>query len=233
MKAREAPGGGRVVEVPVGRLSGWFARFAERHGGVLDTAVAPERVLARARDGATAAAAVPYPPLRDGEVTTEGLVVAPLVEHLLRPRRIGLILVRLGGHSVGVVATGPGVEPETGRSEVLASATGSRYVHGRAAAGGTSQRRFARRREGQARRALETAGAEIERVLLPRRDELSAVVLGGDRRALAELRERPALAPLFAVAEARVLDVPEPRRAVLDAAASRLLTTEITVRDPS
>jgi hypothetical protein len=68
-------------------------------------------------------------------------------------------------------------------------------------------------------------------VLVPRLSEVDAVVLGGDRRALDELREDRRLAPLFARAEPRVLDVGEPSRAVLEEAAVRALSVQVTLRD--
>ena len=46
-------------------------------------------------------------------------------------------------------------------------------------------------------------------------------MLGGDAAALDDLRADRRLAALLARAEPRVLDVPEPRRAVLDEAARR------------
>ncbi len=214
-------GDGRVVEVEPERVAGWFGRFGERHGGVLRTVREPASVLVTAADGATAACAVPYAPL-GGAGSTPGLDVAPLVEHLLVPRRIGLVLVRLGGHSVGVARDGA----------VEVSRTGRRPVAGRSAAGGWSQRRFARRREGQARVALRAAATDAAEVLVPRLSELDAVVLGGDRRALDDLRADPRLATLFALAEPRVLDVPDPRRAVLEDAARRARGVAIVVREP-
>ncbi len=56
------------------------------------------------------------------------------------------------------------------------------------------------------------------------------MVLGGDRRALDELAADSRLADLFARAESRVLDVAEPRRAVLDEAARRARAVEVVVR---
>ena len=49
--------------------------------------------------------------------------------------------------------------------------------------------------------------------------------------ALDELRADPRLAALFTLAQPRVLDVPEPRRAVLTDAARRARCAEIVVRD--
>ena len=45
--------------------------------------------------------------------------------------------------------------------------------------------------------------------------ELDAVVLGGDRRAMAGLREDPRLRPYFDLATDRFLTVPDPRLVVL------------------
>src|SRR5262249_13116200 len=67
--------------------------------------------------------------------------------------------------------------------QLAASKTGSRLVHGRAAAGGWSQHRFARRRENQATAALRAAADTALAVLGPYQGRLDAVVLGGDRRA--------------------------------------------------
>ncbi|HEX7661369.1 MAG TPA: acVLRF1 family peptidyl-tRNA hydrolase [Pseudonocardiaceae bacterium] len=225
-KVREASGGGTVVEVPADRVAGWFDRFGARHGGIAHTDLAAGRVAVLADDGASAELAVPFGPLPlsadEPAGRRPGLVIGPLVEHLSRSRRIGLVLVRLGGHSVGVT--------ESGR--IVVSATDRKPVHGRSAAGGWSQQRFARRRAGQARVALRAAADDIHRVLGPRTGELDAVLLGGDRRALDELRGDPRLAPVFALALPRVLDVPEPRRAGLDEAAVRATGVEILVREP-
>jgi hypothetical protein len=213
-------GGGRAVEVEPERVAGWYDRFGARHGGVAGTVRSPDTVVVSAADGASATCAVPYGPLADTG-SAAGLAVGPLVDHLLAARRIGLLLVRLGGHSVGVARDGV----------VERSRTGRRLVQGRSAAGGWSQRRFARRRAGQARDALAAAAADAVEVLVPLLSELDAIVLGGDPRALANLRADHRLAKLFERAEPRVLDVAEPRRTVLDDAARRARCAEIVVRD--
>ncbi|MFJ6675862.1 acVLRF1 family peptidyl-tRNA hydrolase [Actinosynnema sp. NPDC091369] len=220
-RVRPVSGGGRAVEVPPDRLDGWFSRFAQRHGGVVSTSVTSDSCLVTAVDGATAAVSAAF-----GEFTPpgdhEGLVIDALLAHASASRRIGLLLVRLGGHSIGVAQDGV----------VLVSTTDSRQVHGRNKAGGWSQQRFARRREGQARVALQAAADDAARVLAPRVEELDAVVLGGDRQALDVLRGDRRLGDVFALASRRVLDVPEPRRAVLDDAAVRALAVEVVVREP-
>ncbi|WP_436499434.1 acVLRF1 family peptidyl-tRNA hydrolase [Actinokineospora sp. HUAS TT18] len=219
-KGRTVSGGGRGVEVPPERVAGWFDRFGARHEGVSGTVITPSTVVVSAADGATATVEVPFAPIEDvGE--WPGLRVEGLIAHLERPRLVGLVLVRLGGHSVGVASAG----------KVVVSRTDRHQVHGRSAAGGWSQQRFARRREGQARQSLEAAAKDVAEVLGSRVGELDAVVLGGDQRALDILRAERGLAAIFAIAESRVLDVPEPRRSVLDDAAVRAFSVEVVVRD--
>ncbi|MGH3977975.1 MAG: acVLRF1 family peptidyl-tRNA hydrolase, partial [Pseudonocardiaceae bacterium] len=130
-RTRALAGGGRAVEIEPERLVGFLDRFADSHGGLAGTDDEGERVRVHAADGWVAAIEVPFgPPTRHGGRP----VVDDLVAHLLVPRTVGLLLVRLGGYSVGVVRDGA----------VLTSSTGSRPVHGRSAAGGQSQQRFAR-----------------------------------------------------------------------------------------
>lgn len=198
--ARPAAGGGRQVSVAPERLERWLDGFAGRHGPLRWEAAA-ELVTVTAADGATAELQVPFPPL----VVVAGARFGGLVGHAAAERVVGVVLVRLGGFAAGVFDG----------QRLRAGKVGSRPVHGRAAAGGSSQRRFARRREGQARLALAAAADAAARVLLPSAGELAAVVGGGDRRALAAVLDDPRLAPLRPLLVAGVLDVPEPRLAVL------------------
>lgn len=219
-RTRELAGGGRAVEVEPERLVGFLERFTAGHGGALTTTVSPQRVEVAAADGWLASMPVPFGPIPTRSGEHAGLAVDDLLDHLMVPRTIGLLLVRLGGYSIGIARSGV----------VLTSSTGSRLVHGRSAAGGQSQQRFARRREGQARVALRAAADTAARVLLPRAAELDAVILGGDTAALRALAADPRLTTLLERAEPRVLDVPEPRRAVLDDAARRACCVEVQLR---
>ncbi|MET9260621.1 acVLRF1 family peptidyl-tRNA hydrolase [Amycolatopsis sp. NPDC004079] len=220
--ARQVAGGGRAVEVPPERLDGWFARFAERNDGVRTTLLTATEVRITAENGTTATATVSFGPLAaQGE--HPGLAVEPLIRHAQTPRLIALLLVRKGGHSLGLAYDG----------RVVLSRTDRHHVQGRTAAGGWSQQRFARRREGQTRAALHSAAQDAYEVLLSRLSEVDAVVLGGDRRALGELRADRRLAKLFDRAEPRVLEIPEPRREVLAEAAQRARAVELVVREPT
>jgi Actinobacteria/chloroflexi VLRF1 release factor len=135
-----------------------------------------------------------------------------------------VLLVRLGGYAAGVFT---GTAPDLAASKV-----GSRLVHGRSAAGGTSQRRFARRRENQAHQALAAAADTAAAVFGPYAGRLDAVVLGGDRRALAGLRLDPRLAPYFALAVDAVLTVPDPRLTVLKDTPRQFRAIRITITEP-
>jgi peptide subunit release factor 1 (eRF1) len=137
-----------------------------------------------------------------------------------RERIVGVLLVRLGGHAAGVFS---------GR-RLVDSKVGSPLVHGRHRKGGSSARRFERRREGQARVALERAADVAVRVILPHRADLDAVVLGGDRRALPEVLADPRLRGLRPLIQEGVLEVPEPRLAVLRATPEQFLATRLTLR---
>jgi hypothetical protein len=170
-----APAGAREVFVAPERLERWLAGFTERHGTV-DTLAADELVELvepvepdepvelvglTGADGARAWIDVPFPPL-----------TGPLVEHVLRRRRVGVLLVRRSGHAVGVFDG----------TELIASKVDSSYVQGTTKAGGWSQQRYARRRANQASAAFADAADTAARVL--HGHHLDALVAGGDRDAV-------------------------------------------------
>lgn len=199
------------MQVAPERLERWLAGFAARHGDPVRTGT-----CYTAPDGAVAEVAVPFPPAA-GQLDTEDLVA-----HCLRPRRLGLLLVRLGGHAVGV-AEG---------DRLVLSKVGSRQVHGRSAAGGWSQQRFARRREGQVRVAMDAAAQTAVDVLLPHAASLEGLVTGGERTAVAAVLADRRLAPLAAKPRGRFLAVPDPRLAVLRTAPALARSVHIRVLDP-
>jgi hypothetical protein len=200
-------------EIPPERLERWLGRWTDLHGDVTQERNAPERLTLTAADGAVLDLDPPFPPLRRPGV--EGLL-----EHVDRARVVGVLLVRLGGHAAGVFS---------GR-RLVDSKVDSRFVKGRHKKGGSSQRRFERRRGEQARMALEQAADTAARVIVPHRSDLDALVLGGDRAALREVMEDPRLRPLRALIAEPVLEVPEPRLKVLEATPEQFLATRLTVR---
>lgn len=209
---------GRWVTVDADRLEGWLARFETRHGRA--SWVADETaVTVTAEDGAVAECRVPFPPL----VRQPDLPYAGLVGHSVADRRVGVLLVRLGGFAAGVFEG----------SRLVAWKVGSRQVHGRSAAGGWSQQRFARRREGQVRLALAAAADVAAGLLLPESGRLDAVVLGGDRRSVEAVLEDRRLAPLRPLVVEPVFDVPDPKLKVLQGVPALFRAVRIRVSEPS
>jgi len=215
--ARPAAGGGRWVDVEPERLQRFLDGFGARHGDVTVDASA-ETVRLAALDGAVAACAVPFPPL----IVDESAAYAGLIAHATRARRVGVVLVRRGGFAAGIFDG----------TKLVASKVGSRHVQGRTAAGGWSQQRFARRREGQTRQAVDAAAETAAAILLPEHETLDAMVAGGDRAACDEVLRDARLAPLLPLLQPRRLDVPDPRLRVLQACAGPVRAVRVRLDDP-
>ena len=220
--------GGRWVEVAPERLARWVESFAGRHGA---TTAEPGRLAAvfRAADGAVARCHPPFPPMAapaGGTWPADPAALAGLIAaHASADRTVGVFLLRLGGYAAGVFTGSP--------PRLISSKTGTRLVHGRSAAGGTSQRRFARRRENQAASAIGAAADTAAAVLGPYAGRLDAVVLGGDRRAVAAASADPRLRPVLKLAVDRFLTVPDPRLAVLRDAPRLFLAVRIHLSGPA
>jgi len=197
--------------LPPDRLARWLERWADAHGGIAGTSGNGAVVTFTAADGAVVDCEGPFGP-----------VTGDLLAHVARERTVGVLLVRLGGHAAGVFEG----------ARLVDSKVGTRLVHGRNRKGGSSSGRFARRREGQARVALQAAAEVAARVLRGPAEAgaLEAVVLGGDRRALGTVLADGRLAALGPLAADRVLDVPDPRLSVLESTPAAFLATIVRPR---
>jgi hypothetical protein len=145
-----------------------------------------------------------------------GWNVDPLRTILTAAPTYGVALVRLGGYAVGVF------QNET----LIGSKSGTGHVHGRHKAGGWSQQRFARRREGQARQLFDRV-CEVAREQFEAAEQAGArldyVLLGGDRHTLRQFRERcPWLERYGERVLGRVLAVDQPNHKALEG-----ITTEV------
>jgi hypothetical protein len=209
MASRAAAGGGRWVDVDPARLPRWVEGFAERHGGYT-VGTAARVVSLRGADGETAELHAPpgAPAPRD---------LAALLADAGQPRRLGLLLVRRGGYAVGV-AVG---------ERLTASKVDSRYVQSRTAAGGWSQQRFARRRDNQAQALVREASEVAVRILLA--GPLDALVGGGDRALVERVLAEPRLTGLRVD---RLLEVSDPKLAVLEAAVAAARAVHIRLERP-
>lgn len=205
------------MEVAPERLERWLAGFAERHGGA-GWVVQDGVVTVTGTDEATATCHPPFPPL----VTDPTLPYAGLLAHALTDRRVGVLLLRRGGHAAGIFDG----------AALVASKVGTRHVQGRTAAGGWSQHRFARRREGQTQVALLAAADVAARVLVAEATPpVDHLVTGGDRALLSQVLQDPRLALLRPLVSERVLDVPDPKLTVLSATPAVFRAVRILMRD--
>ncbi len=246
MTAKPAAGGGVWLEVPAERFARWCDGFARRHDGVVAAAfegAGEAQILElRAGDGAAASCHVPFGPIDSSATTPEsppldvidssatapdaarGLdaAVGALATHALTDRTVGVILVRRGGYATGLFSG----------TRLLDHKVGARYVQGKTKAGGWSQQRYARRREGQAREAYAAAAEAATKVLLPIVDTLDAVVAGGDAAAIAVLRGEIRLAALWAKERGPFLTVGDPRLEDLKRCAESFRAVRIRLVEP-
>lgn len=187
------------VRVPAARLTRWFDNFTVRHGETSFT-VADGSLRAVAADGSTASARPPFGGSHAGAASPQALA-----EGVDAPACWGVLLVRKGGFAVARLEGASMVEHKIGQ----------RHVQGRTKAGGQSQQRFARRRDNQARAAYDAAADHAARILT---GPVEALVVGGDRGAVEAVLDDTRLRALASVLCDPWLDVPDPRRAVLDQA---------------
>lgn len=182
----------RTVEVDPARLDRWVEGFAARHDGVT-RADEPGRVVLRGGDGASA--------------------VGERFDH----ERVGLVLLRRGGHAVGREEGG----------DLVAHTCGTGYVQGRTKKGGWSQQRYARRRGNQSDAVVDAVvGLALRH--LPR-GAVDALLVGGDRRLLAQMLADPRLTHLRDLPRRELWDLPDPRFAVLVDAARRARAVRLVV----
>lgn len=198
------------VLVPTARLERWVDNFRSRHGGTAFD-VRDGALYGEAADGSTFVARLPFDAAYAGDAD-----LAAFAASVGPPPRWGLLLVRKGGFAVARM-TGDRIDEHK---------IGRRHVQGRTKAGGQSQQRFARRRDNQARQAYEAAAEHAVRLL---GSVAMPVVAGGDRAAVDEVLADPRLRRLSV--SGPWLAVPDPRRAVLDAAIADALAVRIDVRN--
>ena len=202
----------RTVQVPASRLARWIAGFAERHGGSTE-AIIDGRLRLVGADTAVATLAPPYP--------IDPHTTADFIDAVSRVPRTAAILIRRGGFAAAIVE-------DTG---VVVSDVGKRHVQGRTAAGGWSQQRFARRRDKQVHELVDAAVGYVARVVIPTLP-VDYIATGGDRPLVDAVLDDPRLRPLVGVPRGPHLDIPDPRRDVVESLPERLSTVSIDLIDP-
>jgi len=156
-------------------------------------------------------------PLKD-EYITDGYDVGPLRALLSHDFLIALVLVRLGAFSIGICQG----------TKIMDSKTGTGLVHARHKKGGSSQARFARHREKQIEEFLGRVCTHMREYIEPHSRSLDYVVYGGARTTILTLRKQCRFLSQFDDRILRMLlDIPEPRRAVLEKAIGTVWSTDI------
>ncbi len=149
------------------------------------------------------------------------LYAAPLREALDRRRSVAVLLLRLGGFSVGFF-----------RGDALVdSKTDQRFVKNRHRKGGQSQRRFDRIREKQTDELFGKACETSREKLTPYEAEIEHVFFGGDRHTLQAFHKQCSYFEHFgARVMRRVLPVAgDPRRASLEAMPREVWSSDVYV----
>jgi peptide subunit release factor 1 (eRF1) len=156
-------------------------------------------------------------PLKEDYIA-DGYDVGPLRMLLSHDFLIALVLVRLGAFSIGVCQS----------TKIIDSKTGTGLVHARHKKGGSSQARFARHREKQIEEFLGRVCGHVREYIEPYARSLDYLVYGGARTTILTLQKQcPFLSQFDDRLLRMLLDIPEPRRAVLKKAIDTIWSTNV------
>ncbi len=201
------------MSVPVRRLLPWLEGFESRHGVFTrERSDEPAGWNLTAADGA---AAVLHAPPWLVQIPHDPVALADV-----RPV-FGTVLVRRAGYAVARFCGSERVEAKVGR----------RHIHGRTAAGGWSQQRYARRRSNQADEIAAAAAMAADRIIVAR-PEVEFLVTGGDRQLLAEVLRAadPRLGELPIGAH---LGMGTPDASILAGIPDRVLAVQVDLHGPA
>jgi hypothetical protein len=152
------------------------------------------------------------------EYITDGYDVGPLRSLLSQDFLIALVLVRLGAYSIGICRG----------TELIDSKTGTGLVHARHKKGGSSQARFARHREKQIEQFLIRVCGHVRERVEPYARSLDYLVYGGANTTILLLRKRCPFLNQFDDRILRMLlDIPDPRKPVLEKAVGTVWSTDV------
>ena len=164
-------------------------------------------------------AVVPPLPIEKGS-TAEGMDPSALEEVLTRRPTIGVVLLRLGRYSVGVVRG----------DEVLASKSGTRHVKSRHRAGGSSANRFARSRERLIRELYDKTCQVATDVLGPIEKRLDYLMLGGETHTLnGFIKQCDLVQRLGSITLARRLNVERPGKKAFDKVSNEIWKSSVVL----
>ena len=180
----------------------WQRRLAVLDRGIVDS----DTGIVGFRLGDESLVVVPPFPVNADQLC-DGWDPSPLLALLRADYTIGVVLLRLGRFSVAVYRG----------DHLLSSKTDARYVKGKHHAGGTSQLRFQRIREGQIRKIYDKTCEAVKVQFAPYARELDYVFLGGEKITLnGLLKVCPSLQRLQPITLGRRINVRDPKRDALE-----------------
>lgn len=149
---------------------------------------------------------------------TRGFSIKTLQSLLETDYLIGVVLVRLGAYAVGVCRG----------DTFVSSKVGTGNIHGRHKKGGSSAHRFERHRDKQIEYFFTRVCRHTREHLEPYEKSLDYLVYGGARTTIRELcKQCPFLERLDTPTLTPLLDIPEPRQAVLKMALDRIRSSTV------
>lgn len=150
--------------------------------------------------------------------TFQGIATEPLRSLLQHNYCLALVLIRLGAYAIGI----------SYGENLLSHKVGTGLVHARHKKGGSSQARFARHREKQIEYFLTRVCHHTLEQLQPHAKVLDYLVYGGAWTTILSFKKR---CPFISQFDDRtlppLLDIAEPRKAVLETAVSRVWSSTL------
>ncbi len=160
---------------------------------------------------------VPSFPTAETQIT-QTLDLAQIRSRLEKELVIALVLIRLGSYAIGVS------KGET----LLTSKVGTGLVHGRHRQGGSSAHRFERHRDKQIEYFMTRVCQHAREQIEPYERSLDYIVYGGAKTTILTLQKQcPLLGRLKTPELPPLLDIPEPRQAVLENAVTRVWSSTV------
>jgi hypothetical protein len=160
---------------------------------------------------------IPPFPLSE-KLSTDSIFIGHLHKLLSYDYIIALVLIRLGAYAIGVYQG----------EKRLGSKVGTGLVHGRHRQGGSSAHRFERHRDKQIEYFMTRVCQHAREQIEPYVKSLDYIVYGGARTTILLLQKQcPLLGKLGTLALPPLLDIPEPRQAVLENAINRVWSNTV------
>ena len=200
------------------QLREWFKFAAPAlNGPGGDAILKSDTGLVLLRRGDQGLALLPPFPVVEGEAS-DAWDETPLRRLLAADYTVGVVLLRLGRYLVAVFK---GTEP-------VVTKTDTRYVKGKHHAGGTSQLRFKRIREGQMRKLFDEACRVVGSRFEPHERELDYILLGGEKLTLSGfLKVCPYLQRRQDITLDRRLNIRDPKHDTLETVAGLLRQSRV------